>query len=208
MKSGWWTLLLLCSTLIAEEPWQPLPAPMLSMDERYPVDLDEQARRELLERDESAKNVERFKEREVPWFSILLVGAAIVYVAFGGKKEKVREISLDEIEKTLQQKTVIELETLREGLEGQSADQFYVALTRILRTYIETSYGLPAETSTTEEFFSKLQITEQLNKSESQGLSDFMLSADRVKFAREEASREDREEAVNYALNFVRAKKS
>ena len=34
----------------------------------------------------------------------MLVGAALIYVAFGGRKEKVREISKEEMEKSLQDK--------------------------------------------------------------------------------------------------------
>lgn len=204
MKLGWIAFIFFCSTLLAEEQWQPLPAPMLTLEERYPVDLDEKERRTLTERNETERNVALFKEREVPWFSLLLLGAAIVYVVMGGKKEKKKEISQEELVKTLQEQTIHQLEQLKPGMLEQTPDLFYVALTRILRSYIEQHYELPAETSTTEEFFSKIQTSSVLGKKDSQGLSEFLQSADRVKFARQDASEADRQEALDYALAFVR----
>lgn len=202
MKNWWIVLFFISSVLSSEESWQPLPAPMLSLEERYPVELNDKEQRALKERNEAKRNVALFKEREVPWFSLFLVGAAILYVIFGGRKEKPRELSKEEIEKTLQEETIIKLQQLK--MEKKTPDQFYVELTQILRSYIEQFYGLPAETSTTEEFFNKVQTDKALVKLDSQGLSEFMQSADRVKFARQDATEEDLRRALEYAISFIR----
>lgn len=63
---------------------------------------------------------------------------------------------------------------------------------------------LPTETSTTEEFFNKVQTNKALVKLDSQGLSEFMQSADRVKFARQDVSEVDLRRALEYAISFIR----
>ncbi len=57
---------------------------------------------------------------------------------------------------------------------------------------------------TTEEFFNGVQTNKALVNLDSQGLSEFMQSADHVKFARQDDSEVDLRRALEYAISFIR----
>jgi hypothetical protein len=81
--------------------------------------------------------------------------------------------------------------------------QFYVALTGIVRRYIERSTGIQAAEQTTEEFLREAGRNTQFARDERQRLKDFLESADLVKFAAHHPLPEDVEEAYRRAQRFV-----
>jgi hypothetical protein len=60
---------------------------------------------------------------------------------------------------------------------------YYVELTHVVRRYIERSYGIRAPRLTTEEFLDKAKSDGRFSESSVVQLSDFLRSADMVKFA-------------------------
>lgn len=195
---------ILCCFLNADEEWQPLHAPLLTPEERFPVDLNESERRNLVESDERSRNVQRFNEREIPWISLFLVGVAIVF-AFSGRKKKVTEVTKEEKIRTLQEEALAKLDTLQSSIGEISPEQFYVSLTQVFRSYIESYYGLPAEKMTTEEFFQKLKGNPIINEQSTTAIKNFLESADQVKFARTSASQGECQQALIYAVKFIRS---
>ena len=79
-----------------------------------------------------------------------------------------------------------ELERLqRQGLiDDGRIDEFYVGLTRIVRTYLEDGFHLRAPEMTTEEFLATAGSDARLTPQQRRLLGEFLTQADLVKFAR------------------------
>ena len=83
-------------------------------------------------------------------------------------------------------------EVARQALDGLLAggrpdadgmDAFYVALSQIVRTYLEDRFGLRSPELTTQEFLTEMGRSPDLARSHQQLLRDFLTQADLVKFA-------------------------
>ncbi|MBG83015.1 MAG: hypothetical protein CMJ40_00545 [Phycisphaerae bacterium] len=88
-------------------------------------------------------------------------------------------------------------------LEQQALQPFYFRLTDILRHYIEGRFGLQAPRSTTAEFLNEMGHSRMLTIEQQQTLSQFLRSADMVKFARHEPPAETGHAALQQARFFV-----
>jgi len=93
------------------------------------------------------------------------------------------------------------LEALRE--EPWVPEPFFVKLSLILRTYLETRFHLNAPDLTTEELAGKLKNDAQLNPHDRQTLREFFAQADLVKFARAGAEQEVMQVAFHTVELFV-----
>lgn len=79
--------------------------------------------------------------------------------------------------------------------------QYYTGLTDILREYIESRYGIPAMEMTSSEIMASLEG--YLDKAHCAKLSEVLLAADPVKFAKYVPDAEQNEKAYNSAYYFV-----
>lgn len=86
--------------------------------------------------------------------------------------------------------------------EGQ-VKAFYLALSTILRHYIESRFGLHAPERTTEEFLQELRSTDQLEASHKALLKRFLLHCDLVKFAEHAPSEEEIQQAFDACKQFI-----
>ena len=72
----------------------------------------------------------------------------------------------------------------RPGIEDDSAvDAFYVALSGIVRRYLEDRFGLHSPEQTTDEFLDSLSSSPDLRRGHQDLLNEFLRGADLVKFA-------------------------
>lgn len=90
-------------------------------------------------------------------------------------------------------------------LEAERQTEYYVRLTDIVRTYLEGRFDLRAPEMTTEEFLLAAQRHAQLTVPQRSLLSEFLMQADLVKFARHVPTMEDAEAAYTSARQFVEA---
>lgn len=67
--------------------------------------------------------------------------------------------------------------------EAETLDSFYVALSLIVRRYLENRFALRSPELTTEEFLNEMGRSPDLARSHQQLLRDFLVQADLVKFA-------------------------
>jgi hypothetical protein len=81
--------------------------------------------------------------------------------------------------------------------------EWYVALSAIVRTYIEGRFKLRAPEMTTEEFIYAVQRDSTLSTAHRQLLGEFLAECDLVKFARHVPRLEDAERAYGAARRFV-----
>ena len=92
----------------------------------------------------------------------------------------------------------------RRGLikEGRF-EEYYVAVSSIVRNYLEDGFGLRAPEMTTEEFLGTASSDQRLDSSQRRLLTDFLVQADLVKFARHSPSEAESEGTYESARKFV-----
>jgi hypothetical protein len=100
-----------------------------------------------------------------------------------------------------------ELERLRQRPRATAAEvaAFYVAVSQVLRDYLEARFGLRAPERTTEEFLRDLEAGDALAKAHRADLEAFLSQCDLVKFAAVVPSERDHEVAWRLAAAFVEA---
>ena len=89
-------------------------------------------------------------------------------------------------------------------LPGQGEhERFYVALTSIVRQFVEDRYGVEAPEETTEEFLREIAEKDTFGDRTEKMLKEFLVSADLVKFAKALPTREECDGAMRSARGFV-----
>jgi len=84
-------------------------------------------------------------------------------------------------------------------------DRFYVAVSSILRAYLEGRFGLRAPEQTTEEFLAAAEAEPAFDREQRRTLRAFLAACDAVKFARARPSAEETARIIDTARGFVRA---
>jgi len=93
---------------------------------------------------------------------------------------------------------------LRENLHGKGLyKEFYVRLTGVVRTYIEATTGLRAPEQTTEEFLRDMKRKNVFPVERSLRLAEFLEAADLVKYAGQEPSERQIQDAIARAQEFI-----
>ena len=98
---------------------------------------------------------------------------------------------------------ILDLQSLR----GANLDvlPLYTELSAIVRKYIENRFNIKATGQTTREFLIASKQNPLLEGNDQQALSAFLISADLVKFARHEPSRDICDKAITQAEQFIAA---
>ena len=76
---------------------------------------------------------------------------------------------------------------------------FYIELSDIIRTYVESRFQIHASEQTTREFLQHAKQHPQLEHMDRKSLAEFLVAADLVKFARHEPSTQQGRGAINQA---------
>ena len=95
------------------------------------------------------------------------------------------------------------LERLRAQVRTLSPYDFSIAVSEVLRTFIERQHRLRALEQTSPEFLASLAAARQFTEADRGLLADFLERCDLIKFARVEASAETSEELLGSATAFV-----
>ena len=104
------------------------------------------------------------------------------------------------------QRAYVELDRLlRKGLPGRGLyKDFYVELTMVVRRYVQRRYGIKAPNLTTEEFLRELAASNSQSAEQARNLTEFLESADLVKFAGVEATPQMADAATDKARGYLR----
>jgi hypothetical protein len=142
----------------------------------------------------------------VPWWAWVAVAVFVVAVLLLTwlKYRKRREIAVAAVVLTPEDLANRELDALAaSGLAATDVKQFFVALTLIVRRYIERTKRIRAPEQTTEEFLREVSRTKTFDQDTTQKLRYFLESADLVKFAAHHPNPEDVDESIRRARAFV-----
>ncbi len=132
---------------------------------------------------------------------LLLVLMALVLVTLSRRvRQTIRTARLSPRERAL-----CELDSLlKQGLiEARRIKDFYVELTMIVRRYIERQHRIRAPEQTTDEFLAAVTEHERFRPETVRLLQAFLESADLVKFAGRDATREETSSALATARRYI-----
>lgn len=99
---------------------------------------------------------------------------------------------------------LMELERLREQVRSLDPHAFGVAVSDVLRRYIDAQYGLRAGKQTSPEFLAAIQSSTVFSDDDRGLLADFLERSDLIKFARAAADETTSEALLSSAFAFVR----
>ncbi len=134
--------------------------------------------------------------------ALAVVAAAVAAVRWRRRVAALRPVPVDP-------PAVVALRAL-DGLERDGAlmadpDRFYVAVSSILRAYLEARFGMRAPEQTTEEFLAAAEAGSAFDREQQCTLRAFLAACDAVKFARARPSPAETVRMVDTARGFVRA---
>lgn len=137
-----------------------------------------------------------------PLWVILLIFALVALFGgllwwFAGRK-KVRKL-------TPRESALRDLERLRANLTEGADHEFGGGVSDVLRRFLGEALGLAAPRQTTEEFLESLRGSLRFLPAEQEALAGFLHQSDFLKYARGEATPEQREALIAAAESFVRS---
>jgi hypothetical protein len=136
------------------------------------------------------------------WWALGILAGMVSVAAFAWKRGR-RPMASDP-QLSPQERARLELERIAEyNLAESDIKEFYVALTGVVRRYIERSTGVRAPEQTTEEFLREIAGKDFYPLAEQQRLRDFLEAADLVKFAGYEPQAVDIERSFDRAQRFI-----
>ena len=98
-----------------------------------------------------------------------------------------------------------DLARLRASLSEGADHEFGVGVSDVLRRFLGEAFGLAAPRQTTEEFMESLRGSLRFVPTEQEALAEFLHRSDYLKYARGEATAEQREALIAAAEAFVRS---
>jgi len=126
---------------------------------------------------------------------IALAGGAVWWFAGRRKERKL----------TPRESALRDLERLRSNMTGGTDHEFGAGVSDVLRRFLGEALGLAAPRQTTEEFLESLQGSLRFLPAEQEALASLLHQSDFLKYARGEATPEQREALIVAAESFVRS---
>lgn len=140
----------------------------------------------------------------LPLAVVLLIGGLLLWWWKRKSKKNVETIEQPAVALTAEERTLARLEALRKENLWQvgKVKEYYTGITDILREYIEETTGIHATEMTSEECINVL-ASKGSNADEITFLNDIFATADLVKFAKGEPSKEEHDKTYETAVTFV-----
>ena len=137
-----------------------------------------------------------------PLITVLLIAYLIYYLRKRAKNKPVKEVVVPVI--PLDKVALSKLKELQDKKLWQQGEvkQYYSELSDVLREYLEKRYVIKTYEKTTEEIFAALKHKD-LNEENRNVLYGVLLTADLVKFAKEQPLPVENEQSIENAMDFV-----
>ncbi len=100
-------------------------------------------------------------------------------------------------------RATLALAKLQIKIEEMLGEQFFVEVSDVLRLYIEEMFALPATEQTTTEFLMEIQRSRDIEQNFKNEIRGFLNLAEMIKFAKQQATIEQKKDAIELALKFV-----
>ncbi len=142
-----------------------------------------------------------------PWLIVMYVAlgialgliiAYLIYLFLKRRRQITAVPSLSPYDQALK-----DLANVRPLLEAGEDKAFTIAVSDILRAYLENQFSMPAPERTTEEFLTLMTGHKLIKETLSGLLSDFLQQCDLVKFARKPLGRKQMQELFRNAEKFI-----
>jgi hypothetical protein len=146
---------------------------------------------------------DRTKVYAAAGLALAAVGAGLALVFLLKRRRRRFEIESVEMPWETALKELVALRSFDPAKEGR-IEEFYVALSGVVRHYLERRFGLRAPEMTTEEFFELMSRNGTLVQEHKELVREFLAHCDLVKFARYGPSREEIDGAYGAALRLVK----
>ncbi len=140
----------------------------------------------------------------LPLAVVLLIGGLLLWWWKRGSKKNVETIEQPAVALTAEERTLARLEALRKENLWQvgKVKEYYTGITDILREYIEETTGIHATEMTSEECINALAC-KGTPADATTFLNNIFATADLVKFAKGEPSKEEHDKTYETAVTFV-----
>lgn len=136
-----------------------------------------------------------------PLWVIALIIAAVALIGVGLRRFLLRGKTAV---LTPRERALLELGKLRGSLSEGNDHDFGVGVSDVLRRFLGEAFGLAAPRQTTEEFLASLGESPRFAPGERDAMAEFLRRADYLKYARGEATSEQRLALIMAAESFVR----
>lgn len=184
-------------------------SPLMTFSKNFPLQLNEQNQKKLENLAlEASINEHQMNIKRLPWIEVLAL--LLILLAFWVfLKNPVVKPPLTEEEKALEAKksALSDLDKLKSKNLPRKGffDEYYVGLTNPVRNYIEKRYDIAAPVSTTSEFLKSVSKDPHFPPETRHLLGQFLIQADKVKFARYQPSLEECDQAQQLATQFIQS---
>jgi hypothetical protein len=163
-------------------------SPLSTLSTTEPIELATDLRAEIL-KDRSSTNLQTFKSKAVPWKPIgvllLFFVISILLKQMLNRKKKAPSIPASSRQMTALIEAEQSLAYLKlEGSPNRDVVKAFMSqLIWSLRYYFESEFQMQTSSQTTQEFLDTLQVNPTLDPAQKKSLINFLLIADRIKFA-------------------------
>lgn len=199
----------------APEQFQGRLESLLTFSKNFPLELDEQNQKYLIEDSQVQKREEKINEEQMnakrlPWIQVgsalLIIFIIWLFIKYPPVKPS---LTPEQIAQAAKKRALTNLEKLKvKNLpEKGFFDEFYVELTQPVRAYIEKRYHVAAPTSTTSEFLADTVHNPAFPEQTRKLLAQFLYQADKVKFGRYKPSIQESRQALEQAIQFIKSDK-
>lgn len=141
-----------------------------------------------------------------PWVMWIGVIVALALCALAGWWIR-RRWQRPKPQPSARERTLQQLDRIRDEIETLSPYQFSIRVSDILRSYVTEQYHLPVTRQTSVEFLAALTKTSPFSDDERSLLEDFLNRCDLIKFARYDATTRDSRLLLEEATRFVEGRK-
>lgn len=182
-------------------------APLLPLEPRYAVTLNEANRQNLSRNDEATLIQQKLAMHSFPWLflSLVIIGSLgwliwkYVRPLYFATEEPLKITLIDPSTEALELLNKIRNQNL-------PAEQFFNAVTNVVRRYIQRKFHIPVTFQTTDEFISYLDQQKDFPTPLGHALSQFFNEVDGVKFANHTPDKEETDRLYQEVVNIVSQK--
>lgn len=185
------------------------PASLLPLSLSLPIEIDKMNRQELTENSsrnqmEAQRNMNLLQKKTFPWIEwFILLMLALFWISlrfFPLKPFTIFEKREQRIEKA-RKKTRQAIAMLQK--DNSALSNRYQKLSSLFKNYLEIALRFKFKANTTPEMLKNLSLGSELSPQEYESLSRLLLKSDLVKFAQYNPSREEFEEDIKNAEQFI-----